>query len=169
MEVKTCPNNFPHSKNIKSIIERTTILDVLGNIDFYFGGGFAVALMYAPREKENNLKLSENFYSDIDLFFKSKTDFYKAKLIPPQLRETNKVRKTCETENAATYDFFTFHEDTPFYEMYTIQLIKKYTGTSTQILSTFDILNSRILYSHIDDTWHFDKNYFNYGIQSKSI
>ena len=167
METKTSPNNFPHSKNIKTIIQNTGILDVLGDIDFYFGGGFAVALMHAPREKENHSKLSKNYYSDIDLFFKSDTDLNKAISILEKLRNTKKIRKTCETENATTYDFFTFPDETQFPEMYTIQLIKKYTGTPTQILSTFDILNSRILYSHTDDAWHFDKNFFNYQSAKK--
>ena len=60
MEIKITQNNFPHSKNIKDILQNTSILDALGDIDFYFGGGFTVALMYAPRNPDNNLLLSKN-------------------------------------------------------------------------------------------------------------
>lgn len=167
MEIKVSQNNFPHSKNIKDIIAKTTILDILGDIDFYFSGGFAVALMYAPREKQNNTILSKNYYSDIDLFFKSTEGFNEAIQILETLRQTNKLRKVCETENAITYDLFVFADEIPFPEMYTIQLIKKFTGTPAEILSTFDILNSRILYSHKDDCWHYDASYFNYQSAKK--
>lgn len=167
MEIKTSPNNFPHSDNIKKIIEKTTILSILGDIEFYFSGGFAVALMYAPREVNDLLSLSKNYYSDIDLFFKSKQDLHQAVSILEELRQTNKLRKTCETENAVTYDFFAYHDEIPFPQIYTIQLIKKYTGTPTQILSTFDILNSRILYSHSEDAWYYDSRYFDYQSAKK--
>jgi hypothetical protein len=167
MEIKTTPNNFPHSRNIKQIIERTTILDVLGDIDFYFSGGFAVALLYAPRQSDNNLLLSENYYSDIDLFFKDEENLNKAINILESLRFTKKLRKACETENAITYAFYAFLEDIPFPQIYNLQLIKKYTGTPNQILSTFDILNSRILYSHKEDLWYSDPLYFNYQSAKK--
>tara|TARA_A100001201_G_scaffold143250_2_gene144119 strand:+ start:4459 stop:5337 length:879 start_codon:yes stop_codon:yes gene_type:complete len=167
MEIKTTQNNFPHSKNIKNIIQRTSILDVLGDIDFYFGGGFAVALMYAPREEENNLLLCKNYYSDIDLFFKDQQSLNKAIDLLNALRATNKLRKVCETENAITYEFYAFLEEAPFPEIYNLQLIKKYIGTPSQILSTFDILNSRILYSHKEDCWYTDANYFNYQSAKK--
>ena len=142
MEIKITQNNFPHSKNIKDILQNTSILDVLGDIDFYFGGGFTVALMYAPRNPDNNLLLSKKYYSDVDLFFKDQESLNEATSILDALRSTNKLRKVCESENAITYDFYAFSEGIPFPEIYNLQLIKKYTGTPSQILSTFDILNS---------------------------
>lgn len=167
MQIKTTPNSFPHSENIKNIIERTTILDVLGDVDFYFTGGFAVALLYAPREQDDNLLLSNNYYSDIDLFFKDKQNLENAISILDSLRSTRKLRKVCETENAITYEFYAFLDDLTFPQIYNLQLIKKYTGTPNQILSTFDILNTRILYSHKEDCWYSDSRYFDYQSAKK--
>lgn len=161
MQVKTYQNNFKHKDNIKSIIDRTGLTSIIPkDCHCYLGGGYAAALLFAPRRLNDTTALSENYYSDIDLFFSTSKDFDSLHNVFELLRSTQAVRKVTETENAITYMLYTFDENGGCNGANDIQLIKKYVGTPKEILSTFDILNARILYSFKENVWHADANAF---------
>lgn len=169
MQVKTYQNNFKHKDNIKSIIDRTSLTSIIPeNCHCYLGGGYAAALLFAPRRLNDTTALCENYYSDVDLFFSTSEDFAILNNIFELLRSTQTVRKITETENAVTYMLYTFDQNGGCDGANHIQLIKKYTGAPKEILSTFDILNARILYSFKDDLWYADENAFS-AFASKKI
>lgn len=169
MQVKIYQNNFKHKDNIKSIIDRTSLTSIIPkSCNCYLGGGYAAALLFAPRRLNDIQMLSENYYSDIDIFFATIQDFNTLNDIFQSLRSTQVVRKVTETENAITYMLYTFDENGGCNGVNHVQLIKKYRGTPKEILSTFDILNARILYSLKEDLWYADSNAFS-SFASKKI
>lgn len=161
MLVRTYQNNFKHKDNIKSILSSTGLPSILPeDSKYYIGGGYAVALLFAPRTAENLNKLSMNYYSDIDLFFPNELAYQKVNSVFELLRPTSMVSKQVETENATTYTLYTYDKDGHTTGSNSIQLVKKYIGTPQDILSTFDILNARILYNPNEDVWYADEKAF---------
>lgn len=161
MLVKTYQNNFKHKENIKSIVSATGLLSIIPeDYKYYIGGGYAVALLFAPRTADDLNKLSMNYYSDIDLFFPNEITYERINSVFDILRKTNLVSKQIETENATTYTLYTYSKDGHVTGSNSIQLVKKYIGTPQNILSTFDILNARVLYDPKEDVWYADSKAF---------
>jgi len=158
MEIKKYKNNFKHKSNIQAVLDSTYLTSIMPeNCNYYLGGGFPTALLFAPRKANSLNMIANDYYSDIDLFFSTKKDFQDAREIFELLRQTPTVRKEIETENAVTYILYVQKKNGALSHFNTIQLVKTYVGTPTEILSTFDIVNARVLYSLKEDTWYFDK------------
>lgn len=135
--------DFKFGKNIQTIlnsklselIEKLTI----EKCNYYISGGFALALLIAPRIREQTifhpneiLDISNTFYDDIDIFFETELDFYKAKSILERLGTIS-----FENENQSTY----------FYKNNKIQLIKREFGPPSIIMEDFDFINCCIFFN----------------------
>lgn len=144
--MKALPTStFGHKDNIIKMINKyAPFISDLDNTDFYLGGGFAAAILFAPRQETGD-SLQDNYFSDIDLFFKDRRSFYKT---IAKIEASSAFTKTAATDNAYTYDYIS---DTT---CVTVQCIKKYLGTPEEIVATFDILNAGVFYEPKLDIWH---------------
>lgn len=139
--------SFKHSFNIKKIINEISIFNLLESVDYYFAGGFPVALLLAPRDQDNLNKINAGYFSDIDIFFPSLEEFTKAENIFDA--HPDKCTVVSSTENAKTYRYTI----PSTFEMYEIQLVKKYFHTEEEMLDTFDIVNCSLTYNRNKETW----------------
>jgi len=164
--------DFKHHENITNIIGLTRIADIFANIPCYISGGYPTALLFAPRCKDSPLFIENNYYSDIDIFFQNIEDYYRAsnvlKNLPSELGVYVRLEST--TDNALTYMIIVRNpEDRTLQMTYTLQLIRKITGTPEQILSTFDIINSSVLYNVHTKEWSMHEKYLSAFINKKLI
>lgn len=138
-------STFGHKDNIIKMIKKyAPFISDLNDVDFYIGGGFAAAILFAPRD-ETGESLQENYFSDIDIFFQDKKSFYKTAAI---MESSSSFIRVSTTDNAYTYEYLS---DSGYV---TVQCIKKYLGSPEEIVKTFDILNVGVFYNPKTDTWN---------------
>lgn len=152
MKVKTFKtDNFKHSFNIKAIINSLSFFEQMKEVNYFFAGGFPVALLLAPREENCSISIRNGYYSDIDVFFPSKEDYTKAENI------FNSNPEICtlisDTANATTYKYFVRSETNTLVESYHVQLVKKFFCTEQDLLKTFDIVNCSLVYNKNKELW----------------
>ena len=140
------------SQNIKSILDNTfgKILNELDEIEceYYLSGGYALALLIAPRKAntgcypfDNNtspsldsMVIDENYYEDIDIFFQKDIDFWKAKSVLE--KHSRGCSSIYQSNNQATY----------LINNKKIQIIKHSFGTPQEIMQDFDFINCSIFF-----------------------
>ena len=106
--MKTIQKNnsqFPHSDNILEIINSLN-LPIPSNTTAYLSGGFALALLYAERQEDHSI--SNQYYSDIDLYFHRLAD-YRATFNSFNLHPDYKIVSDTDKESYAKFvsgDYF---------------------------------------------------------------
>lgn len=153
------------SQNIEKILNNTLGKILYGlkelNCNYYIGGGYALALLIAPRSSyaseqpfgiedplANSLEsmvIDSNYYKDIDIFFEKEIDFWKARVILE--RHSRGLSSIYESKNQVTYSI----------DGKQIQIIRHTFGTPDQIMEGFDFINCSIfldkdlnVYTHND-------------------
>lgn len=132
-------SDFPHSDNILKNINSLD-LPIPPNAIVYLSGGFALALLYAQRQED--MFISNEYYSDIDLYFHRLADFRSTLAL---FNVDPNYTLVAETEKAATY--------TNTSTGIQVQLIKFRFGYPVQIAETYDILNCAVFYRLDNQEW----------------
>ena len=166
LEIKTFEtDSFKHSFNIKKIIESLHLFQEMKNINYFFAGGFPVALLLAPREEDSVLSIKAGYFSDIDIFFASKQDYVEAENI------FNSNPSSCHlvsnTENATTYNYIARSNNDTFIQSYQIQLVKKFFCTEEELIKTFDIVNCSLVYNKNKELWFAHKMFLTANLNKK--
>ena len=132
-------SEFPHSSNILEIVNSLN-LPIPSNAIVYLSGGFALALLYAQRKE--NMLISNEYYSDIDLYFHRLAD-YRATL--NSFSADSNYKLVADTSKATTY----VNASTGLQ----VQLIKFVFGYPIQIAETYDIVNCAAFYRLDNKQW----------------
>lgn len=130
---------FKISNNIENIYNSTfnILISKLNEleIDYWIGGGFALSLFLAPRQPWSNYNetttytINKAYYGDIDFFFKTELDYWKARYCLATLSTT-----VYENENQVTY----------YYNGNNIQLVKYNFATPDILMEDFDLVNCSV-------------------------
>lgn len=162
------------SQNIERIINNT-VGKVLSefkelNCEYYLSGGYALALLIAPRITSTRLPnfernpftptplesmlIDTNYYQDIDIFFKSELDFWKARSVLEKY--SNGSSFIYESKNQSTY----------LINNTKIQIIKYVFGTPDTIMESFDFVNCSIFFDKNLNV-HTHKNFYKSILQKQ--
>lgn len=117
---------IPHAHLIFAEIEKDPILKTLGGMGAYIAGGYATALLLAPRA---NGVTDHAYYQDIDLYFERLADYARGY----NWAMTQKWDRTHITERALTL----VQGDQ------TYQIIRQ-VSSAEHLLSTFDLENCKV-------------------------
>lgn len=140
---------FSHHQNILSNIEGLPIYSALDPaINFYIAGGYALALIFAPRD--NTLMIDNNYYDDIDIYFDKQEELEASiKRIKAQAQAT----VIEENEKWFVFELVTSKENT-----YTFQFMKKLFNTSPSFFMEYDILNCCVAFSSKRNEFYYKTN-----------
>lgn len=139
-----------HHDNIHSIYSSSSsVLHLIEQFNPMYAGGFPMALLFAPRTKDNK-SIVKNYYHDYDLYFQNHEDLQAATtLLNQKIEEEQYSGSVYETDNALTYKLNDNGNEVH------LQIVKIVKGTPQEILSTFDFKNCAIGYSPLSSTMHF--------------
>lgn len=130
---------FSHYQNILSNIDDLPIKSILGeDRNWYIAGGYALALIFAPREDSGFKKINHTYYDDIDVYFDNQQNYNEAINLVSQ-NQTFKEIKT-------TDDYFVFSLSSKN-ATYVFQFFKKPFSQNRHFFDSYDILNCCIAYS----------------------
>jgi len=135
------------AKNITSIHDSIPGLNLITDLDPIFAGGYSMALLFAPREKNNIGKISSDYFSDFDVYFDTEA---KANEAIARLKDKTSL-DIYETENATTImvdQLGNQNTPTPF------QIVKKIHGRANDIISTFDFINCAVAFTPKQESFY---------------
>ena len=129
---------FSHYQNITHNIQDLPINTMIDSeIDYYIAGGYAMALIFAPRNQD--LYIDTNYYDDIDIYFSSEQDLNNS------IESIKQKEITIIEENEKWFVFKMTNPETN--NSYTFQIVKTLFSTSPSFFSAYDILNCCIAFS----------------------
>jgi hypothetical protein len=138
---------LPHKENILKIHNSHPVLNLLNDYNPIIAGGYPMALLFAPRKKENTDQIVPGYYSDYDIYFETKDAFESAQAHIEANYDPFDFRKY-ETTNASSYTLY--NEPDPILgpdKSTQIQLIRKLTAPPQDALKTFDFINCAVGYA----------------------
>jgi len=152
MIIKSTPEDgvVPHRENIRVIHESLPILPILSDLDPIYAGGYAMALLFAPRA-ENGTTIQSKYYGDYDIYFSNIDTLDEAQ---GRLASVDTVKSCSETDNAHTYSHLS--SDGKYNPQ--LQLIKIATGNPSIILKEFDFINCAVAYTPLNQNIYFHKD-----------
>lgn len=129
---------FSHYQNILQNIEDLPINSFIDSeVDYYIAGGYAMALIFAPRDE--NLFIQSNYYDDIDVYFAHEKELNLA-INAAKQREITVIEETTE--------WFVFKMVSQTTNMeYTFQFMKKIFSTQPAFFMNYDLLNCCLAFS----------------------
>lgn len=142
---------IPHRENIRTIIDSHPVLSKLKkNEKVLIAGGFAQALLLAPRNRARGDIIDPAYYTDIDIFV---TDTDVAEALRWNIRGMLGPY-ICKTASAVTFNFTHCHRVTK------LQIItaSEKLGTPKEVLSKFDFKNCAIAYHPYTETFYIHKD-----------
>jgi len=155
--------HIPHIENVVSIhknyIQDNPLLSIIDEYNPLYAGGYAKALVFAPRTI-NNYSLNNSYFTDFDLYFNH------IDVINILIKDLKKYLKTkleyriCESDNAISL----IPNET---DRKIIQIVKGFTGSPEEILSSFDFKNCAIGYSPLNENIYFHDAIFKLYLNKK--
>ena len=135
---------IPHHENIIKVHGQNPLTTQLDTLNAIYAGGYAMALLFAPRVKNFSTRMEDGYYGDYDLYAKDPEDLErliaaaKAMFIPehPLAASPHIV----ETDKAISFQIE--HEE----EHQNVQIIKFHTGSPEEILARYDFVNCAVTY-----------------------
>ena len=128
---------FSHYQNILLNIEDLPINSLIDSeTNYYIAGGYALALIFAPRK--DDLLIKEDYYDDIDIYFEKEEDLQTSIEKIKKYKQANIIE---ETEN-----WFVFSLKSNNHNYY-FQFMKKLFTKSPAFFYAYDILNCCVAFS----------------------
>lgn len=140
---------FSHYQNILQNIEDLPINSFIDSeVDYYIAGGYAMALIFAPRDE--NLLIQNIYYDDIDIYFASESQLNLA-INAAKQKEIDIVEENSE--------WFVFRMKSQVTQtVYTFQFIKKIFSTQPSFFMNYDLLNCCLAFSAKSNEFFFKDN-----------
>lgn len=140
---------FSHYQNILSNIEGLPVYSALDpEVNFYIAGGYALALIFAPRNE--TLMIDNNYYDDIDIYFEKQEEL-EASIKRIKIQKEIKIIEENEK-------WFVFELPTSENVSYTFQFMKKLFNTSPSFFMEYDILNCCVAFSSKKNEFYYKTN-----------
>jgi len=146
-------STLKHAKNIKSIVDLQTTVDLLKDWEPALAGGFPMSLLFAPRRTENKNKIQRGFYHDFDFYFKSSNDLEAA---AEKLLSNNGI-VVFDSPNAKTIKLNNKEH----------QLIKIYMEQPVNIIVHYDFVNCAVAYTPHNRHIYFHKDTLRWHLEKK--
>lgn len=150
---------FSHYQNILQNIEDLPINSFIDSeIDYYIAGGYAMALIFAPRDQD--LFIHDNYYDDIDIYFAHEKELNTA------IQSAKHKKVKIIDENDEWFVFKMTSETTG--KEYTFQFMKKVFSTEPSFFMNYDLLNCCLAFSAKSNQFFF-KDYALESTVSKQV
>jgi hypothetical protein len=154
---------IPHIDNILEIHNAHPILNLLKDYSPLIAGGYPMALLFAPRLKEDTSQITPGYFSDYDIYFETIQNFQDAKQhLTAKLASIDIYYQEFETPNAVSYMLSETSDPLLGNRPTQIQLIKKVTSPPKKTLATFDFINCAVGFSPKTGSFFIHKDCFKY-------
>ena len=148
--IQTSRINSALAENINKIHSTIPGLKLITELNPIFAGGYSMALLFAPRDPDNVVKIQDSYYSDFDVYFESESNALQAISILSEFTS----KSVYVTDNAATIlvdKLGNAEQPTAF------QIIKKVKGKAEDILESFDFVNCAVAYMPKQESFYLHK------------
>jgi len=152
--ILSIPRASGHIRHFDNIVDihnnQPAVLKAIDAFDPMYAGGYAMALMFAPRIQKTVIETG--YFGDYDVYFPDTLNLQLATEYLTSQVELNDNNSVYETENAVTYKIEDESSPGKFAQ---IQIVKLLHGSPESILKTFDFVNCAIGFTPKSSTIHF--------------